>query len=425
MNTVLKRITSTIFISAFLISSASCFSDDSRSILAAAGTYTEGLIDPNIPKVARGSIGTFQDDRSYWEHRLSFSTYSGYNEDEAKIYSAIAKSISCEIDEGSVITEDRGRQGTVTVTFSIADYEELLDLNESMWASDLEESIADLERANIVIDIRFVKENGVWLCSNSGDVLEELFAFTDIEFPVRRHHAGYIDSVCWTAGSFDGHYTNAESICMYLDDYRNGNVGLEDSYFIVTCDGEEIYRQDDCGGIAEVFATDIPGHTDETGHIIAPGEYEITFFDEDDTEIISGTAHVDVEEEELIIQPYLRWWMTSAAVDQYGTPLTIDFGGVTEDPVYINTISIDVNIEYSGIYPYWDGYVTLEYDGEIVCRQDGVEELFITAIEVDDEYRVDGELYFIPGEYTVTFYDADDNPVSRASCMVELELEEP
>ncbi len=419
------KVTAAVLLSVVLISGTGCADkqDDLNAVLEAAEEYSTGLSELNIPKVGRGSISEFEEERPYWEQKLSFSTYSGYSEDEALIYSAIADSISYETDEGSVEFADNKSECTVSVSFSIVDYETLLSSDERVWASYLADEIDDLDKMQIEVVICFVKENDQWLCSNYTEIFDELYAFADESFPIRHHGAGYFDHVNWSGGSYDGYYTNTESICMYLDTIVNGDSVLEDSYFTVSFGGQEIYRSDAGGGIAEVSAFDIPEYTDETGHIIAPGEYVITFYDEDGTEIISGTAHVDQEFEELVIQPYLRWWLSSSGIEPADAPegTVIDYGGVTEDAVYINANTIWAEMEYTGIYDYRDGYATLEYNGEEIYRENGINELVVSSFDVGSAYMVEGEIYFIPGEYTVTFYDADDNPVVSDTCIVEVE----
>jgi len=432
-----KKAAAVILVSSILLPLPGCSKlfISEEEMLNVADSYAQALSECNVPKIARATDASFEEDREYWERKLSFSTYSGYSDREARVLGAIADSITYSVNEDSVDSSKKGNV-FVDVTFTMADWEKLADHSEPEWSSDLAEEAGTGDTVDLVIPVEFTKENDQWLCANYHDVFETLYAFTFKDYNIRVPLDLRISGYTWYGVSTYGtNYVNTNEICMTLnvDMYDpisyNANddefEGFEDVYYTVECHGQEIYRGTGTY-MGTLNVTDVPDYADPSGRYLAAGEYLVTFYDGDDTEIISATAYVDVETDSVEIEPYLRWWYTSNAVEneEDGYSLTVDYGGVTEDPIYINTEIIEAQVQYHNGYAYWDGYATLEYEGEIIYYEEGVESLMVTSYDVFDDSCIDQETYyFLPGEYTVTFYDGDDNLVSSASCTVELRAE--
>ena len=306
MNTKFKKTVSVAVASAIVFSMTGCsFLDKSKDeVLDAADGYAKELAACNIGKLAKISNEDFEDIQEEWEGKLTFSEGELYSADTATVLSAIADSISYEIDEESVEATKKSGEGSVDVTFSIADYESLLDDESLTDAEAFADAVKDADKNEISVTLEFERtDDGDWLGSNYSKVFEKLYAFTDEEFtfvtPVSE--AVLSDELSWY-----GSYSDESGVITYTNvTYIDGDIQLDYSLvdtdvrdtltYEVTCNGEVVYTGTGYEGYlyAENLSAD---HLSEDGYYIGAGTYTITFFDADGNELVSQSCEVILEE---------------------------------------------------------------------------------------------------------------------------------
>ena len=406
-----RKAVSLTITSALVFSMAGCSLGDKskEEVLEVAEDYAKNLAACKISKLAKATVEDFDDDKDEWEERLTFSSGDFYDDDTAEAVSAIADTISYEIDEESVEASKKSGEGSVTVVFTIADYEPLVGDEDLVRIDDFLDALDDADTTEIEISIEFEKEDEEWLCSNYEEVFEELYAFTDADYDFTIPLTDYIRGVEWYGGDGDGNYVNTNYIDCYLNIDYEAPVEYTDIYFRVEHNGQELFS-DLCYGEAYLTVWDIDGYTDPSGSFFEAGTYTITFYLDDGTDLLTCEANVTVEEIEMEFEENLYWYFT----DNYDQ----------ENPVYTNTDEIDGMLQYSGdiYYYYLAPYATIAYEGEVFYEESDTNEiwLFVDSSYYDVPLDPSGE-YFAAGTYTITFYDADGNVIVSDSCTVVVE----
>ena len=406
-----RKAVSLTITSALVFSMAGCSLGDKskEEVLEVAEDYAKNLAACKISKLAKATVEDFDDDKDEWEERLTFSSGDFYDDDTAEAVSAIADTISYEIDEESVEASKKSGEGSVTVVFSIADYEPLVGDEDLVRIDDFLDALDDADTTEIEISIEFEKEDEEWLCSNYEEVFEELYAFTDADYDFTIPLTDYIRGVEWYGGDGDGNYVNTNYIDCYLNMDYDAPIDYSDIYYTVEYNGQNIFTEN-CYGEAYLSVWDLDDYTDPSGMFLAEGVYTITFHTGDGTEIFTCQANVTVEEVEMEFEENLYWYFT----DNYDQ----------ENPVYTNTDEIDGMLQYSGdtYYYYLAPYATIAYEGEVFYEETDTNEiwLFVDSSYYDVPLDPSGE-YFAAGTYTITFYDADGNVIVSDSCTVLVE----
>ena len=284
----------------YILSSAGCaFLDKSKDeILDVADPYAKNLASLNISKLVKSTVKDLKDDADEWEAKLDFSEGDLYTADAAAALDSIASTISYEIDEESVEADGKKGKGSIEITFSIADYESVLEDEEIRNVEDFVSEIESAKTKDIEITLEFEKDDDNWLCSNYDDVFETLYAFTDEEYSFRVPVVEYLNGVNWFGCDWDlgdGFYTNTDYIDVDLDlDWSADDLDYSEIYYTVEYGGAEVYRAD--GTYIGALYTYYDGAPidSESGHLAA-GTYTITFYDVDDSVIWTGSATVYVE----------------------------------------------------------------------------------------------------------------------------------
>ena len=315
MNTKMKKTVSVAVASAIVFSMTGCsFLDKSKDeVLDAAESYAKELAACNIGKLAKLSDDDFEKVQEEWEGKLTFSEGELYSADTATALSAIADTISYEIDEESVETTKKSGEGSVDVTFTIADYSDLMDDDSITDADAFADAVADADTTEISVSLEFERtDDGDWLGSNYEKVFGDLYAFTDEEFSFSIPVADAItsDSLHWywlDSGSDDSNpvYTNTDEIdgelqidTTLLEDY---DVIYELTY-TVERDGQLIYSGTGYDAwIHDSYLTDADLDPD-TGYFL-PGTYTITFSDPDGNVLVSDTCTVILDAEPVASEP--------------------------------------------------------------------------------------------------------------------------
>ena len=308
MNKHLKKTVSLAVASAILFSMTGCsFLDKSKDeVLEAADAYAKELAACNIGKLAKLSDEDFEKVQEEWEGKLTFSEGDLYTADTATVLNAIADTISYEIDEESVEATKKSGEGSIDVTFTIADYADLVDDDSITDADAFAGAVADAETTEISVTLEFERtDDGEWLGSNYTKVFEKLYDFTNDEFSFSTPVADAItsDSLDWwwtdNGDDSDPVYTNTDEI----DGELQIDTSLLDNYDViyeltyeVQRDGVVIYTGT---GYDAWIQTDDLTSADldpDTGYFLA-GTYTITFYDPNGEVLVSDTCTVILDAE--------------------------------------------------------------------------------------------------------------------------------
>ena len=341
MNTYMKKTVSVAVASAIVFSMTGCsFLDKSKDeVLDAADSYAKELAACNIGKLAKLSDEDFEKVQEEWEATLTFSEGELYSADTATVLSAIADTISYEIDEESVEATKKSGEGSVDVTFTIADYSDLLDDDSITSAEDFASAVGDADTKEISVSLEFERtDDGDWLGSNYEKVFGDLYSFTEDEFSFSIPVADAVtsDSLHWywlDSGSDDSNpvYTNTDEIdgelqidTSLLDD---PNVVYDITYTIER-DGQLIYSGTGYDAWVDTYDLTDAELDPDTGYLL-PGTYTITFSDPDGNVLASDTCTVIIEAEPADDEP-----TTGTFADYVGY---VEWQTDSSDPFYAGT----------------------------------------------------------------------------------------
>lgn len=426
-----------------LLSSACSFLDKSKDeVLEAADAYCKAVVDrssKNVPKLST----ELDDDVAELLPMLFDMSYFSYDEEVQAVMTAIADSISYEIDEDSVDASKKEEEGEVDAVFTIVDYDSVFDNEENM--VDLDTCLAALEDAEtteITITIEFALEDDEWLVSNTDDVISTLYDFidADVEFPDPVPDlTEYVSGGYWyytsNGDQDDPVYENANEIdldlefSVYPDDYSG-------VYYTVEYNGTVVYTSSTYSRMGYFYSTDTGAPVDANGNLSA-GTYTITFYDANNNDMLlysdsctvttvaetTTTTASSVDDDECL--PGDVYWLTDAGDAFYdGTG-----EGFWCDPDTDETIS-------DGVYP--SGTTTILFSFASISYSDAASaELYYSAsCNIDDAQQVssadatinqysNGSFYDIEftvsgsGYYYIMVYDANDNAQILSCCEVQ------
>ena len=408
-----NKITKTVAVavtSSMILSMSGCsFLDKSKEeVLETAEIYAKNLAGCNASKLAKGTVADFKEEKDDWDGKLTFVSSGVYNEDEATALSAIADTISYEIDEESVEATKKSGEGTVSVTFTMADYKAVLDENY-IALDDFIAAIEGADKTEIELVLEFEREEETWLCSNYEEIFSKLYAFTDEKYEFVPSFSDYVTGFTWYGGDYNGNYTNAEWIDLALDYDWYANPDFQYIYYTYEYNGQ-VLKTETGTYDATLYSTDPDAPLDDNGFFLAAGIYTITFYDADGSVILTLDANVSVEEFTVeVISDQLDWYFRGA--------------GDNSNPIYINSDCIDGDLVLSSYYSagYAGFSYTVEYNGTIIYSETGTYEGWFYCTEVDPIALDPSGNYFAAGEYTITFYDASGNVLVSDSCTVLVE----
>ena len=229
MKTSKKLIASAVCVS-MLASLGGCalFDKDDEGVLKAADDYATA-----IQKVKLGDITGLMTNGEDLEESLDYlvNDTEGMPAGYADMCSAIAGTISYEIDEESVQSSKKNAEGSVDVTWTLVDYEAVFE-QVSEDGGDVDAFIDaltadDAQTQTISSTINFVLEDEAWLVDDEdGDILNEVYSF-------------YADAAGYTFVPPLMDYIE-DAYWYYSDDSVYSNFGQIELDIITTTEGEEI-----------------------------------------------------------------------------------------------------------------------------------------------------------------------------------------
>jgi len=268
------------------------------------------------------------------------------------VLSAIAGTLTYEIDEDSVEVDSKKGEASVDVVFTYVDADSVYaDVTED--GGDVDAFIDALSDSDEVVEvettIEFVLENDEWLVDDSElECLEDVYAFFDAEYEFGSDFMEAYEGYSWWNADTEDTYADA----YYIDFWATYDYSLiteePEFYFEVEHDGTLIYTSDvsyscDCYFYADDYSEAVNGYLPE-------GSYTITLYLADGTLVDSGSCYVYVSD------------AAAGTGSGAGTTTGIDTEIYWDDPdsEWANTISswgwYDYNISNvgDGFYAYSD-----------------------------------------------------------------------
>ena len=418
-----KKLIASAVCASMILSIGGCalFDKDDKGVLAAAEEYAEA-----VKKVKAGTIaGLIADSDGLKGEIEAFTSGSGAElpDGYSDIVSAIAGTISYEINEDSVESSRKNKEGSVDITWTLVDYETVYE-EVSEDGGDIESFIealtdngaADME---IVQTVDFVYEDDAWLVDDSE--INELFMVYDfysaaVNYTFVTPLNDYIDYVVWYY-SDNGVYNNYSQIELDLVTTEAGNdIPFEFTYEYYL-DGELIFTSDICedsGHWIEAYygpTYDSNAQTDAMGYLV-PGQYRCVMYD------LAGRVLAD---ESCIVE--------SSEYDTADVSMVDEIEWYYSDNgVYTNYSQIELDIipTAAGQDALWTFYYEYYIDGELVftsevCSDQGywIEAYYGPYYDTEAQLTDDGNL--IPGQYTCIMYDLSGNILAESTCTVEVE----
>ncbi len=299
MRKATKTAVSALLTASFVMSICSCDLIKDKApdeVLDAAETYAKNVAACDLGKLKKLSDDDFDKKTEDWEALLDFREGDIYNDNAAAFASAVADTITYEIDEESVEASTKKGSGSVDVIFTMADYEDLLEDEEITDIDALTDAIADADTQEIKVTLEFEGEDGTWLVTNYTKVFDKVYVFTDTtEITYRTPLADlYSGTVWYDSDDGNGSYTNTFYIWCQIS--FSGDVSASDVYYTISYGGSEIYTDsymyDEC--YFDIDSTGAP--LDDSNSYLAAGDYTITFYDSyDDSVIAVETATVSLD----------------------------------------------------------------------------------------------------------------------------------
>ena len=370
--------------------------DITDEAVAAADSFASAVVSCDLASMEAVCDDGYTDMWNEWRCYLDFEADDCIlTEDQYTAICAIRDTLTYSIDEGSV--EVSYDQVYVDITFYIADYDTAY---EDCATPTIDEFLTELESADTLemeVTLCLREEDGELLCCNYRRTLNMLYEFilSDMSFehPIGEHVTGEIE---WRYASSetDGHACYEDPVDIHAsletdDSYEDGMDGVRCE---VTYEGEIVFTSYDSRYCVLYSGMVDPEDLAGRGYLLPAGEYEFTFYDEDDNILASDTCTVVLTGYRP--QVHMEW-----------TDFDSSFLEET-DMRNMTAISVELYIGNVGV-AVEEFTAEISYNGEVFYSETltGNVRVFIRA-GADPYYPDDstGE-YFAAGEYTVTFYD--------------------
>ena len=300
-----KKLMASVLCASMLLSLGGCalFDKDDEGVLAAVTDYAEAVKKGKVSKIAdllyEGN--DLEDDIEAYIAGSTVETPDGY----ADVVSAIADTISYEIDEESVESSKKNKEGSVAITWTIVDYDSIYetvienDGNLEAFIDALSDNGADTMEISQTLDL--VYENDTWLIDDSK--LKDLYEVYDfytaaLSFVFIPPLTDYIDYTVWYY-SDDSVYENYSQIELDIIPTSEGQSVVWTFYYEYYIDGELVYVSDSCsdqGYWIEAYYGhnyDSEAQTTPEGYLI-PGEYTCIIYDLSGNILAQDTCTVEV-----------------------------------------------------------------------------------------------------------------------------------
>ncbi len=382
-------------------SGCSYMSDSKRQLLDISDHYAKALASCDLVEIGTCCDENFAEAEEEWCDKLDFVAGSYYT----GVYAAsaagkIAEAITYEV-ESSSLTEDSGH-ASVVCRFSIPDYSSCLDPDSFMTMDGYFDDVFSLDKQVMALTLEFEQEDGTWVATNYQETMATLYEFTNAEYSFITPLDDKVMGGVWYY-SYDGNGSYANTDTLDLDIDLEFGTDYSTIYYTVVYEGREIKRE--YGSFEGYLYTFDPGAPlDPSGNYIAAGDYTITFYDQYGQELLSGTAHVIVDEQAGLSYYYAgySWYDEDLA--------SMDTG------YYVNTTLIDLDVMFTN-GDMSEIYYTYEYNGEEIKREYGSFEGYLYTFDSGAPLDPSG-YYLAEGEYTITFYYEDGTMITRQTATV-------
>ncbi len=298
MKTTLKKTTCSVLAISVLSAMTGCsFLDKSKQeVQKVAEDFCDAIVDRDIDTVLEMAEDELdEEDFEELKEFLNSDENGVYSDEITELVTALFDTMEYEIDEDSIKADGKKGKGSVEVTFSFVDLEELFEC-ECEDLDDLIDAISDVDTVDVDMKLEFVKDDDEWLVEDVEDILEEtyseftmyslVFALVDPYYESNYGFEGYsgngdldffgmgYDGVYDVEDDCEIGYASSDSvwISVYLMyDMSEGDVDLSGYYSEVVKDGDIVAYEFDSLRAA-VYSED---------GVIEPGTYEFTFYDPD------------------------------------------------------------------------------------------------------------------------------------------------
>ena len=417
-----KKLMASAICASMILSIGGCamFDKDDEGVLAAAEDYATA-----VTKVKAGDIADLisggddlKEDIEIYTSGSEVETPDGYSD----MVSAIASTISYEIDEETVESSKKNAEGSVDITWTLVDYDAVFEA-VSEDGGDLDAfidalSADDAATMEISQTLNFVYEDEDWKVDDSK--LKNLYEVYDFYSAALTYTfvpplIDYIDYVEWYY-SDDSVYTNYSQIELDLITTEEGSEVPFEFTYEYYIDGELVYTSDVCedqGHWIEAYYGpfyDSNAQTNEMGNLVA-GQYRCVVYDLAGNVLADQTCLVETTEigdADVSMVDDIEWYFSDNDV-------------YTDE----NTIELDILPTAEGQEAIWTFYYEYYIDGELVftsdvCTDQGywIEAYYGPYYDPAAQLTDDG--YLIPGEYTCIMYDLSGNVLAESTCTVEV-----
>ena len=414
-----KRIIALAAAVSMVLPLAGCLDKSKPVIIENADSYAASLIDMSAKSLRKASVD--DDDDFFADLADDFDEWT--SGDDGEVFEAIKDKITYVVDEESYQLGKKKDEASIDVVFSIVDWESIEDDEDAYEDIDTYlDAIEDSEEMEeVAITFEFELDGEEWLIANFEEICDEFYgSFNEASAPV--DYTAMVDRTNWYYSTSENNgvvvYNNADKID--LDIYlANGFEGAA-VYYTVKYNGNVVYTSETSSSSREgYFRTSYDGATVTDDDHLAPGEYTITFFAENGTQIAEGTCTVtesdvaagDFGDTSPALQVYdrtrverLKWYYADDRTN-----------GIT----YEDTTYIDLDIWFKGSNSGMQCYYEVLYNGTKVYTSDTASssrEGYFRTSYVGASVDANGNL--AAGEYTIIFYDAQGTKLASDVCTV-------
>lgn len=262
------------------------------NLLDTADDFCKAVSKASYKNIAKLVYDADDDSEEVFEdlYNLSDSEYG-------KLYEAIINTFEYKIDKKSVNVNSNKGKGSAEVSFEIVDFEMLFD---SYSYTDLDSYISEVsfapERVTVDVEVEFKLDDDEWLVTNAEDVISNLTYYRNFTPDFKTNLSDCVGSLEWY-NSNDGVYDNVTWIELDIIPNALGydadwTLNYEVYYGESNVYTSEYFTDTTLDYIGGYFDTSCNDYIcDEEGYLLS-GAYTITFFDENNNEIVSSTCNV-------------------------------------------------------------------------------------------------------------------------------------
>jgi len=435
--------TASLLLSAvFLLQFAGCSREDDPEETTASEETSLDENDPFAPEVVldradrfavavwtcdtdefrRVCDSSYSDIEAQMEEMLDFYWVNPGTDEEAKVYQAIIDNLKYEIDEDSLDINEQREVASVDISFQLPDYETLYSDPYIQSSDDFVQEASVTFADPFVMTIEMELSGDAWKITNYREVFDRIYSFIGVEFDLERPVLDADDNGALDIELTSDHlewwndygedpcnpvFVNVERIACELPIEEEGAL-VNGVYATFSADGVVLATEYDSTFVT-FEAIELPEdyYIREDGTFdsyIAPGEYNISFYNGDGALILSQDLKVEYHADE--------------------TGYRVEFSGLysEDDVLYANTTEITANLMEgeSYIIPV-GGSATVEYKGEVIAEFSDLSTGTVTLSvnEAGADADPSGR-YLAEGEYTVTFYDYRGSVCASATCTVDV-----